>query len=661
MIPYFITCLLVIISDPIKSFILSGTSSVYDLTKIIFEGITDTVFASGSKTASYILGMSPGHYIGAVWFLPTLFFARIFTQIILKYIKPWNRRLLAGFGMLVFAAIMSSLSLYLPFSMLSGICGTFYVLFGMFIREKHIFEKLRLRHYIAAFAAILLIYGYGVFSGISDILKVTIASSIFPDPIISVIATLCACIIVMRISMLAEKSGFFSWFGRNSLTVLCAHLFTLNILQDFILEYICPHFPFEMVRGTTVYTVILSAFHVLICSIVVIVSKPLLGWWEDRIRISRKAPATAARGGYCSGRLLSERGLSIDRTLQVSVAILAVLMISMPLDLYGTFRTMLNTFVFAALALIQGYRLGRDFSEQKRRYLGKRSLISVSLEKGSAGHFKREFFVSKLKEGVTWLLIPYAVFGAFYILSRGFGMRAEIKTLVSSMATSGKYLSYDSTVGVAWIIPALFFARVIYTAILCFCEKKYTLPVAALALSMLGAGLGSREIFLPCSLDIALFLVIFFFAGHMFAEYDLADWYINRPWFYFIAAAVEAYLLYSGTINYANREYGTWAYCVLGGIVGTLILFNIAHFICSRITVPIEKFDLMVSRCAFFIILSSAALQPFLNEMVSNLAGLSQKGMANALICCAIELIIGIAAGEIYYAAAGQVRRKLAL
>lgn len=295
MIPYFITCLFVIAFDPVKEFLLNGTSSVYDLTKIIFGDIKDAVFASGSS--NYILGIDLGSHMGAIWFLPALFFARIFTQIILKYIKPWNRRLIAGLGMLIFAAIMHGLNLQLPFSTLSGICATFYVLFGMFIKEKHIFERLRIRHYLAILAVILLIYGYGFFSGTPGIISVGIVSSRFPDPIISVIATLCASILVMRISMIAEKLRFLSWIGRNSLTVLCAHLFTLKILQDFILEYIFPYFPFEPVRGTTVYTIILAVFHVLICSIVVIVSKPLLGRWREGVRISHLDPETAAKRG----------------------------------------------------------------------------------------------------------------------------------------------------------------------------------------------------------------------------------------------------------------------------------------------------------------------------------------------------------------------------
>lgn len=313
----------------------------------------------------------------------------------------------------------------------------------------------------------------------------------------------------------------------------------------------------------------------------------------------------------------------------------------MPLDLYGTLRTTLNTFVFAALALIQGYRLGYDFSEQKRRYDKQENI----------GYFKGDFFICKLKEGMTELIVPYAIFGVFYILSRGFGMTAEIKTLVTSTATSGKFLSYYSTVGIAWVIPAIFFARIIYTAVLCLCKRKYTLPVMSLALSMLGAALGSRGIFLPCSLDLSLFMVAFFFAGHMFFAYDVVGWYIKRPWLYFIAAAAEAYIIYSSTINYANREYGIWAYCVLGGIAGTFILFNIAHFICGRITLSIEKFAFAVGRSAFFIMLSGALLQPFLKEAISDLAGLAQKGMANGLICCMMELVVGVTVGSLYYAA----------
>lgn len=643
MIPYFITCLLIIIFDPVKNFILSGTSSVYDLTEIIYSDIADSVFASG--TSNYIVGINTGSHIGAIWFLPALFFARIFTQIILKHIKLWNRRLLAGLGMLILAFFLNGLELQLPFSLVPAFCATFFVLAGMFLRERRIFEKMRARHYIAALLTVFLICLYGVFSGSPKIISIGLASSRFTDPFICVISTLCASIVVIRIAMFAEKCRFLSWIGKNSLTVLCVHLFTLKIVQDFILRYIFPLFPLELTRGTYIYTIILAAFHVLICCIAVLVSKPLLNWWRQRVRISYQDTNTTA----VSGRSLSAYRSDTDKTLLISKAIIAVLVISLPLDLYGTFRTLLNTFVFAALALIQGYCLGRDLKEIKE----------MSGEE-NAGHFRRRVFADRLKESVTELLIPYAVFGVFYILTRDAGLAAEIKILVNSTAVSGKYLAYYSTIGVAWIIPAIFFAQIIYAFILSVCKKKYTLTIAVLIVSALGVVFGVQEIFLPCSLDMAFFMVVFFYAGHMFYEYDLVRWYISRPWLYFIAAASGAYILYSCTINYADREYGIWALCVLGGISGTLIIFNAAHFTESRITSFIGTLVSAVSRSAFFVILSCALLQPILQGVLSDLAELAEKGMANGIICCVTELIVGTIAGEIYYAAAGCARRLTA-
>lgn len=70
-----------------------------------------------------------------------------------------------GIGMLILAFFLNGLELQLPFSLVPAFCATFFVLAGMFLRERRIFEKMRVRHYIAALLTVFLICLYGVFSG----------------------------------------------------------------------------------------------------------------------------------------------------------------------------------------------------------------------------------------------------------------------------------------------------------------------------------------------------------------------------------------------------------------------------------------------------------------------------------------------------------------
>ena len=73
--PYFYTCLAVMCMDIINHFFLYKEKSIAQITAVITKDLTRSFFASGSNT--YFGNIDLGTRIGAIWFLPALFFAII--------------------------------------------------------------------------------------------------------------------------------------------------------------------------------------------------------------------------------------------------------------------------------------------------------------------------------------------------------------------------------------------------------------------------------------------------------------------------------------------------------------------------------------------------------------------------------------------------------
>lgn len=84
MLPYFITCFAIIIIDAIV-LIIHGDDSIASITGKIADDFTRSIWASGSCTKFGDIDL--GGRIGAIWFLPALFFATIIFSIIKRLIK----------------------------------------------------------------------------------------------------------------------------------------------------------------------------------------------------------------------------------------------------------------------------------------------------------------------------------------------------------------------------------------------------------------------------------------------------------------------------------------------------------------------------------------------------------------------------------------------
>lgn len=227
-IPYLITCLCIAIMDLFVCIVIQKIDYPLIWWLITKRNLLRTFFASG--TFSKFGSFNMGGIIGAIWFLPAMFFAIICAQSITNKIDKWIYKFLLTIGLAIIG-IVSAKFIWLPFSIQSSLFALPFIILGSYIKNYNILNKLKIYHYIIFFA----IYALGVFFHKSMILFVTCT---MPNYILTPIISISASLVIIKITMFLENSKILAWIGKNSLLILCVHLFEIDTMSAYINNFL---------------------------------------------------------------------------------------------------------------------------------------------------------------------------------------------------------------------------------------------------------------------------------------------------------------------------------------------------------------------------------------------------------------------------------------
>lgn len=219
--PYFITCAVVVGMDVLNSLILYKDFTTQTITHILYQGIVRTFFGAGGNLNCGSIGTIAG--IGAIWFLPALFFALIITQLVLRLSSKFLQALIA-IGMFVFASLLSRI-IWLPFSILASFFSVPFLLFGYYLKEYNCLKILRFIHYELLFTAFLA----GCFLNVAQVFYIVDCTTkdLFFTPLCAICSSLC----IIGFSRMLKHCAPLEYIGKNSLIFLCVHLFQINTLS----------------------------------------------------------------------------------------------------------------------------------------------------------------------------------------------------------------------------------------------------------------------------------------------------------------------------------------------------------------------------------------------------------------------------------------------
>ena len=584
MIPYFITCFFIMLADVILNLIAHHDFTIYGVSSTLAQDLIRIFFASGTiKTFGQVALPSR---IGAIWFLPALFFSLIICKIIINKIKKYRYR----FGITIIIALIGIITakfIWLPFSIQSAMLACPFIIFGTFLKDNNTLEKIKLKELILFI--IILILGY-----ISNKNNLYFVTASMRDIILTPIIAITSSLLIIKISMYCEKSKILNYIGENSLHFMCIHLFLLECGNWFISKI----YTMLGVESKYYYTFII---HVIICIIGTII-----------IKLLKKLYNKTDKACEMSGK----RNLTID----VVRAICIIVMIFGHAKIDTTLRKIIFSFHMMAFVFMSGY-----------------------LYKSNNG----SYFKRILKE-IKRLILPTILFSILYIIKNNYEVIYEIRNIILAMSFSKKILVDIPSIGPYYFVLLLFSVKIIYILIERFLikesnENKKTIKqtLCCLGFTLIGVFFGENGYWLPWSVDVAMYALIFFHIGHLFNKYNLINELLKRKYLYFILAPIWVYMIYSGSMEIAMRKYEPFGLVIFGSLCGILILFIFANSISNRIGKIGNKIIGLIGSSTIYILIIHTFFNYKIGDYIDNL-GLNKGNIYNLIVSLTIQIIIGI-------------------
>lgn len=577
--PYFLTCAAVLGMELVNQVIIARQASTLAVTDLIATCLKRFFFAAGSTSVFGSIDM--GRFIGAIWFLPAMFFARIVLQVILDYLKDNKYRILAAVAIAAFAVAVSSV-IWFPFSILSGLFAVPFMLVGYLSKEKQIIEKLKWWHYVL----MAVLFAAGTLAGYSQ--RFYFVTCTMEDAFLTPLLGLVSSFVIIGISQFLARfpMGVVKYFGRNSLIVLCVHLFEMNTFYKFY------------AYGRKLLGLEETPFVKLIMSLIVIVILTIITVWLKSFLESRKKVEYKP----------VERDMTIDMIRGFLITLMIVAHTSIDYDLHKY----IYSFHMIAFVIVSGYffKSGQPLKTQ---------------------------FIKCVKS-----LKYYGIFAIVYICIYHSDIIKSIKTLIGGISYTKDYFTSFMSVGPVYFILLLFVVRLLYLLIDHFFDG-YKKDIAVLVVSVLGIILGKSGIWLFWSFDCAMFCVLFFHIAQYFRKYDLLRKINNMPYLYFLLVSFWALFNYKGSMDLATRRYEDVGILVIGSVSAFLLVYMLFSYFCRHWPRFVIKLIAMAGESTAYILIIHSVIGSKITAFVTNTLSLNQANVYNLIANTILQVAIGTA------------------
>lgn len=568
MVPYFFTCLAIIITDIINSNYLNNDNSLSTITSIIYNDLLRSFFASGTYTNFGTIEL--GTRIGAIWFLPAMFFATLIFQFLLHTVNPPFQ---LGFCTASIAIIgsISARFIWLPFSIQSSMLAVFFLWLGYEIKRNGILGYIKWYHYIIA----LLTFLFGIYYNYCNVAFVIAWSS---DIILGNIVGLSGCLLVYFVSIHLKSSKIISYIGKNSMLVLCTHLYALETMWtqfNRILDKTNLQGNFRiwlLIAIEILFAVILAFLIDIVLKKTTEIRHKILKHEQQRRNISN-----------------SKRDVSID--VLKGIIILSTLISLFPIN--NMLKSIIYSYNMVSFVVLSGYF-----------------------------YKKRDNLLQTLLHLIKTLLIPYVLL------------------CISILLMNYEDLSPDIiSVFPMYFIFVLFVIRILYTILDKFIKSKYFKLFILVFLSFTGMQLGHSGHWLPLSIDISLYALIYYQIGIYCKEYDLLTKFKENHITYFIFTPIWVYMIYSGSMNFAERNYGKYGLVIIGSAAGILIIYKLAVYIVNELPI-LTIFLNIIGKSSLFITIIYTLFNDYICRFVSSLY--DEQDTLHMIFSILLQLLLAI-------------------
>lgn len=591
MIPYFLTCLAVAVMEVLNSVVITHDSSIVTVTAILYRNLRKMFFASGG--VRYFGNLDFGKGIGAIWFLPAMFFTMLITQLLVNRCKT---RKMQWAGALIISAVAAASAkiTWLPFSVQAGAFAVPFVLFGILLRERRILEeKLKWWHY----AVLAVLFAAGCLSGYAE--EFYMVSCTAKDWLLTPLFAICGSMVIIGIARWIKHCPPLEFVGKNSLLFLCVHLVEMNTCYRY----------YEIIRQLfslpdNYYITFLMKL-LLISAVVGLIV--LFQKWSGR---KPKPQVTAAEN----------RDMSID----IMRAMLIVLMIVGHVPISRDLRNVIYSFHMMAFVMISGYFYRPNIP-----------------------------LVDNLKKTVK-TLAPYAVFAVLYMIVSHRGWYNELLTVAAGISYTKMLLTDIPTVGPVYFILLLFVTKLLYIGVDRIRNEviKNGVVIGLFALSI---WLGNEGIWLPWSVDCALFAVMFYHIAYYLRKFKVLKMCREMPFLYFPLSCLWAYMIYNEPMELSVRRYANAGLTVIGVVAAFVVVYLMCGYLSTHLprkaTGVISLIGQSTPQILVLHTLFGSAVIRFVNDRL---------GMNSAnIFCLAVSVTVQVIAGIVIFAINRAAKKRI--
>ncbi len=211
----------------------------------LYKWIGGSLYGSGLPDSPNLFKHFPS-FIGALWFLPTLFIG----SNIAKKIIDNDKNDIQSLGMaiiLFYIGYKTSERVWLPFDIQAGLTASLFLLLG-YLAKKYQILYMKIPVYIYFLLGGISFWNIKYFSGLWFV------KNYFGNGIFDILAALSTSFIIIKICFLVSSrlialSKVLKWYGKNSIIVLAFHIIELNI------------FPWKFFNDWFLYSFNLEAMH----------------------------------------------------------------------------------------------------------------------------------------------------------------------------------------------------------------------------------------------------------------------------------------------------------------------------------------------------------------------------------------------------------------
>ena len=264
-----------------------------------------------------------------------------------------------------------------------------------------------------------------------------------------------------------------------------------------------------------------------------------------------------------------------------------------------------------------------------------------------SGYFykKNRSISATVKRMLQTFLLPYLIFVvAFFFLyclewSPEY-FRENIIRYLLGMSYSRRILPGIGSVGPVYFILLLFSVRLLYMSLEYFIKNRRILTAAVLLISVLGLILGQKGFWLPWSVNIACYALIFYHIGRFFRERDLLA--VARNWHicYFILSPIWAYMIYMGSMEIAVRKYGDYGIVILGATAGIVLIYKLAVYIKEHIPICADVLR-RIGEASIYIIIVHVLFRSVIENLVK--PHFSEESFVFLVCSVLLQLLLSLA------------------